>query len=166
MSGVSTGDQVTDFYTEAVSMLSYGFSGMLMLLASKIIFDKVSMHKFCMKKNFLIRMSQQVLLILVINCYFNDCFAYMSWDSSVSIIIVAYGWLLSQLALSIGTYIRIKLYKSSNGENLYQAIESGNTAVAIRFTGYRLSMAFAQLLHCHIFSYVAEDSFYLATMAF
>lgn len=167
MSGVSTGDGVTTFYHEAVSMISYGFAGILMLLISKIIFDKVSMHKFCMKKELsnrnvaaaIVDSGNLIATSLIV-------FAYMSWDSNVSIFIVAYGWILSQLALSIGTYIRIKLYKSENGESLYQAIESGNTAVAIRFTGYRLSMAFAPIIALPHFSYVTEERFYLATMVF
>ena len=170
MSGASSGGFEVPLLDEIILMLSYGFAGMAMLLVSKIIFDKVSMSQFCIRDELknqniaagIVDSGNLISTALIV-------FAYMSWvqsDSLLGIEIVAYGWLLSQVALSTVTFIRSKIYRTAHGETLYDAIHKGNVAVAVRFTGYRLSMALAPIVALPHFEFNANEPFYLATMIF
>jgi uncharacterized membrane protein YjfL (UPF0719 family) len=171
MSAASTGGDVVAWYDEVILMISYGVSGILMLLTSKVIFDKVSMSDFHIQEELnkgnlaagIVAGGNLVATALIV-------FAYMSWVKGTdlnSLLVVLYGFVLSQFLLSISTLIRVKMYKSfDGGESLQDSIINGNIAVAIRFTGYRLTMAMAPIIALSHYPYEAGEGYLLATEIF
>lgn len=170
MAAASTGNFIVSFWQEVSLVLGYAFAGMLMLLASKIIFDKVSLSQFCVRDE-LSKRNMAVAIVDGGNLIATSIivFAYMSWVKSTSfdaICVIAYGWLLSQIVLSGFTHVRGLLFKSDSNQNLSEAIQSNNVAVAIRFTGYRIALAMAPLITISHYPYESEWKFMLATEIF
>jgi uncharacterized membrane protein YjfL (UPF0719 family) len=172
MAAASTGGDVVAWYEEIILMVSYGISGILMLLTSKIIFDKVSMSKFHIQEQLnkgnlaagIVSGGNLIATSMIV-------FAYMSWVKGTdldSLLIVLYGFVLSQVLLSISTLIRIKMHNTfdGEGESLQDSIINGNIAVAIRFTGYRLAMAMAPIIALSHYPYEAGYGYLLATEIF
>lgn len=170
MSAASSGDTVVNYGKELMLMIGYGLSGVFMLLSSKFVFDNVSMREFHIKEQ-LSKRNKAVAIVDGGNALATALivFAYMGWVKSTSlnaIMVVAYGWVLSQVSLSLYSYIKKKTYRSSNGETLVENIESGNIAVAVKFVGYRLSFAMTPLIALPHFVYDEDWAMLQATNIF
>lgn len=150
MSAASTGNDRVSYTEEIVLMISYGLAGMLMLAISKVIFDKISMKNFCLqeeirKRNIaasIVEGSNILATALIV-------FTYMGWVKGVqleTILVVVYGWFVSQLLLSLVSFIRAKIYRNKDGSSLQDAIKNDNIAVAIRYSAYKLSFALTPLI--------------------
>jgi len=160
MSAASTGDILVPVTHEIA----------LMLLVSKTIFDKVSMKAFCVREELrkgnvaasIVDGGNIVATAIIV-------FAYMGWVKTSTVdtlMVVAFGWLLSQGLLSLLTWVRAKMYRSVNGETLIDSIKDGNVAVAVRFTGYRISLALAPLITLPHYPYESEYGYLLALEIF
>lgn len=170
MGAASTGDDMTFLRQEVELMLSYGVSGIIMLLISKVVFDNIAMSSFCLsdqirKRNTaaaFIDASNMIATALII-------FTYMSWVKGTgygNLLIVAYGWVISQFSLSILSFIRGKIFKSKKGKTLQDAIKNGNMAVAIRYSSYKLSFAFTSLIASVQYPYNEAEVWWYATSIF
>ena len=170
MSAASTGDILVPITHEVALMLSYGVGGILMLLVSKTLFDKVSMKAFCVKEELrkgnvaasIVDGGNIVATAIIV-------FAYMGWVKTSTVntlMVVAFGWLLSQGLLSLLTWVRAKMYRSVDGETLIDSIKDGNVAVAVRFTGYRISLALAPLITLPHYPYESDYGYLLALEIF
>tara|TARA_B100000700_G_scaffold331722_1_gene467554 strand:- start:33598 stop:34515 length:918 start_codon:yes stop_codon:yes gene_type:complete len=166
MSAASTGEGVLSFAKEMGVVLGYGVAGMLMVLVSKVIFDKISLSKFCVreelsKRNMAVAIadgSNLVATSLIV-------FAYMSWVKSSSlttISVVLFGWVLSQVLLSVLTWFRTAIFRAENGISLSESLQKNNIAVAIRFAGYRIAIALAPLITIGHYPYEDGWGFILA----
>lgn len=145
MSAATTGDDVVSYKKEFLLMTTYGLSGMIMLTLSKLLFDKISLLNFEMpeelrKRNIsaaIIDGSNVIATALII-------FAYMGWvkgTSLTTVLVVAYGWLISQIVLTVFNKIKESIFKSTVHSNFVEAIKADNKAVAIRYSFYKLSVA-------------------------
>ena len=66
-------------------------------------------------------------------------------DALVSgLIAVVLGYVASQIILTLTAYYRILLYRKRNPEQRFQsAVQGGNLALALRFVGFQIGVAFA-----------------------
>ncbi len=160
MGAASTGDDQTLLQQELMLMIGFGVSGMIMLFISRVFLDKIAMKDFCLseairKQNIaaaLVDSSNMIATALII-------FTYMSWVQGTafeSILVVAYGWVISQVLLSVLSFIRAKMYKSKNGESLVEAISKNNIAVGIRYSAYKISFAFSAVIASGQYPYISE----------
>jgi uncharacterized membrane protein YjfL (UPF0719 family) len=170
MSGASSGAEIINHKSEILLMLSYGISGMIMLILSRLIFDKFVMSDFCIHAE--LRNRNEAAAIMDSGNTIATAmiiFAYMSWVqgvNSITILVVAYGWVISQILLSLLSLIRNKMYKSINGHTLQEAIKAGNIAVATRNSCYRLSIAATPIISSMHVDFVAGEAIWQATMIF
>ncbi len=166
MSAASTGDDRVSILKETTLMLSYGVGGMVMIFLSRLILDKVAMKKFCLQEQ--IRKGNMAAAIVDGGNMLATAmivFAYMGWVKGTSvntILLVVFGWLMSQILLSGLSMLRAKLYKSEDGTTLESAIENGNIAVALRYSAYKLSFAFTPIIAAMHYPYQDEDCFWYA----
>jgi len=170
MSAAATGSDSVPFLTELKLMGGYGIAGMFMLLISRVVGDKVSMGSFCLQEE--IRKGNMAAAIVDSGNMLATAlivFTYMGWVKGASfepIFIVAYGWLLSQVLLSFVSWLRGKMYKASDDSTLQSAIKSGNVAVAIRYTAYKLSFALTPLIAAVHYPFTSDDAWWSATAIF
>lgn len=171
MSAASTGNDIIPIKHEIFLMLGYGFAGMLMLLLSKLLFDKFIFKAFCLQEEIrnrnmaaaIVEGTNAISTALIV-------FTYMGWVKGTSfdvLLLVAYGWVMSQILLSIFTFIRVKLYKKCDRNiSLIDAIKEGNVAVAIRYSAYKISFAMTPMVAAPHYKYNVDDAWWYANAIF
>ena len=170
MSGASTGSEIIPLVDEIILMGSYGIGGIVMLLISRVVVDKISMKSFCLqdeirKQNVaagIVDGGNMLATAIIV-------FAYMGWVKGTSIqplCLVVFGWIMSQVLLSLVSFLRAKLYKSSDGSTLESSIKDGNVAVAMRYIGYKLSFALSPLIAVSHYPYDEDNAWWLAVFIF
>jgi len=169
MSGATSGGDVdVEYMSEILVMLQYGVSGMIMLMVSRFINDKMVMRNLSVSEE-LKKENMAVAIMDSGNTLATAMmiFAYMTWVQGynlTTISLVFYGWIVSQVLLSLLSFIRFKIYKSNDNHTLYDAIKNGNVAVAIRNTCYRLAIASTPLIASMHVEFLEEDGLWQSTM--
>jgi len=150
MMGVVSGDAGATYVEEITLMGSYGIAAMVFMGLTRKIFDKIglrqiSIHDEIMAGNVAAGVVDAFNLIataIIIR-------AAMSWvDGStfLGLAIVVGIFLISQIILIVATLYRNAVFNhrhKDKGKTLQGEIKNGNTALAIRFSGYRLGVALA-----------------------
>ncbi|VAW61841.1 hypothetical protein MNBD_GAMMA10-1704 [hydrothermal vent metagenome] len=146
--GVVSGDAGFNLVNEAVSVIMYGVTGIILMWVTRIIFDRVSfpglsIHDQIMQGNLaagIIDACNMIATALIIR-------AAMIWvegSTIMAILAVVISFVASQLIMSLATLYRRKVFeKRHNGEQLHTAIENNNIALALRFSAYRIGTAIA-----------------------
>jgi uncharacterized membrane protein YjfL (UPF0719 family) len=166
MAGVSSGEGASDLVTELKLMIAFALSGMVMLLISRFVLDKISMRDFCLTEQIkeqnkaagIVDACNMIATAIII-------FTYMSWvkgDSFENIKYVAYGWLVSQILLSGLSFIRAKIFKAEDGSTLQDNIKSGNIAVAFRYSCYKIAFAMTMFTASYHYEYSEEYTWWYA----
>ena len=166
MAGVSSGEGASDIMTELKLMITFALSGMVMLIISRFIFDKISMKDFCLTEQIkeknkaagIVDACNMIATSIII-------FTYMTWikgDSYENIRYVAYGWFVSQVLLSGLSFIRAKIFKSEDGFTLQDSIKSGNVAVAFRYSCYKIAFAMTIYTASYHYEYSEEYTWWYA----
>lgn len=146
--GVASGDVATSLIVEAAFVLGYGLLGIIFLVCTRLIFDKITFPKTDLKK--LISEGNIAAGILdagnmiASSAVIFGVFAWSSgdWLTSVGIIIMMF--IITQMLLVIASRYRVFLFsKRNDGKNFSDAIEDGNSALAIRFAGFQIGIALA-----------------------
>jgi uncharacterized membrane protein YjfL (UPF0719 family) len=129
-------------------VLVFGLCGIALMWLTRILFDhlsfsKLSIHDEMMKGNIaasIVDAGNMIATAIIIK-------AIMGWvdnDFVSSLIALCGGYICSQVLMVAATIYRSKVYSSRhNGEPLHNAIEAGNSALALRFSGYRIGIALA-----------------------
>jgi len=131
-------------------MVGYGLAAIIFLGLTRKIFDKVGLHQISVHDEI---MAGNVAAGVV------DAFnliataiivrAAMSWVDGatfVGLAVVVAIFLISQLILMLATLYRQAVFNrrhAAKGKSLQGEIKTGNVALAIRFSGYRLGVALA-----------------------
>ncbi|MGB0747393.1 MAG: DUF350 domain-containing protein [Magnetospiraceae bacterium] len=147
LTGVLAGDAAASPANEAVLVLAYGVAGLAMVFAAHAVFDKVSMSSFAVRDelragNIAVAMTDAgnaIATALIVR-------AVLDWvqDGGLVTALVGLGsFLVSQALLSLVSFYRIKLHSRTGQAPLMETIRGGNTALALRFSGYRIAAAFA-----------------------
>lgn len=147
MTGVSSGEASESYWQEALAVLGFGILGILLMLISHFIFDKLSMTRLDIKREIYNKNASAGVLdagnVLASAIIIK---ALMVWVDSYhvkGIFILIGGFICSQLLLSLASVYRITLYNKFHKRSLQNAIKENNMALAFRFSGYRLGIAFA-----------------------
>ncbi|MEN8166358.1 MAG: DUF350 domain-containing protein [Pseudomonadota bacterium] len=149
MMGVVAGEAGRTYVDEITLMAGYGVLAMALMWLTRKVFDHISLpgiaiHEEVMKGNVaagIVDVGNMIATAIIVR-------AAMSWvDGStflgLAIVVVAY--VVSQVILTAATIYRKKVFERRHGSerNLAGEIASGNTALAIRFAGYRLGVGLA-----------------------
>ena len=147
MTGVISGEASADLGEEALTVALSGVIGIVLIFSARLIFDKISMPKLNVRDAIMdgnvavsvMDMGNVIATALVIKAVFLSA-ETGSWN----LILAGLGsFVVSQLLLSLASYYRIFLYNKYHGTSLQDNVSDGNIALALRFAGFRIAMAFA-----------------------
>ena len=150
LTGVSQGAFAATMLGEAINMAVFGVIGLVLITAGrafqdKIVLSQVSLHDQIAKDN-LAAAIVDVGNALAIGIVIRASMLWVETEGFQAIPIVIAGFVVSQIVLTIASKYRVKLFavKSKNGNNcMQQALEDGNTALALRYAGYLTGVSLA-----------------------
>ena len=149
MMGVVAGEAGRTYVNEITLMAGYGVLAMLLMWLTRLIFDRISLpgiaiHAEILRGNVaagIVDVGNMIATAIMVR-------AAMSWVDGttflgLAIVVVAY--LVSQVILTIATqYRKLVFERRHRGKrDLIGEIGNGNTALALRFAGYRLGVGLA-----------------------
>ncbi|MBF0470130.1 MAG: DUF350 domain-containing protein [Gammaproteobacteria bacterium] len=150
MMGVTSGGVGNTYINEITLMVIYGVSAILLLWLTRTLFDRLSLpdlnlHTEVMQGNIAAAITDAAnmiasAMIVRATMIWVDGATFLGMVSVIALYIV------SQLILYLATQYRIRLFQQhhgSKGVTLQSTLKSGNSALALRFSGYRLGVALA-----------------------
>lgn len=147
MTGAISGTASGNIGMEALMVISYGVLGIILMVFTRFIFDKISMPKFSMRKEILKKNAAAGVLdagnVIATAIMVRAVMMWIEEDSLRGVIVVLAGYFISQFILSLASYYRLMAYNKAHKESMQQTIQEGNAAIAWRFTGYRIGVALA-----------------------
>ena len=164
LSGASMGEFGATLLEEAKNMAIFGIIGLVLITLGRLIQDKlvlsqVSLHDEIAKDNLaaaIVDIGNAMAVAIVIR-------ASMMWvetEGMMAIPVIIAGFVVSQVVLTLASTYRVKLFKvKAKGDNscLQQALEDGNTALAVRYAGYLMGTALAIKASSGFVTYDAEN---------
>lgn len=159
--GAVAGDAGVNPGQEVLLMLSYGVIGILLMWITRKVFDHLSMPHISVPTEILrgnvaagiVDAGNLIATAIIVR-------AVMSWVDGATFLglaAVLVGYVVSQFILYLATWYRSSVFsKRHPGDSLHQQIESGNTALAVRFAGHRIGVALAVTAASGIVVYFAD----------
>jgi len=147
LAGAVSGEASEGILSEAWNVLVYAVVGIVLLKVGTIINDQVIFHHFSLKQqvheNNIAAGIVQAANLIALGLIINTAAHWVESDSWLGIFSVILVFFVAQIVLLAVTRLRGRIYeKRHNGEVLQQALENGNSALAIRYMGHLMSAAF------------------------
>jgi uncharacterized membrane protein YjfL (UPF0719 family) len=149
MMGVVSGDVSGNYIDEVSLMAGYGVLAIVLMWVTRKVFDhiampRVSIHDEIMNGNVaagLIDAGNMVATAIIVR-------AAMIWVDGTTLLglaMVIAAYVVSQIILLLATVYRKKVFEMRHAGTLLlgEEIAAGNTALAVRFAGYRLGVGLA-----------------------
>ncbi|MCJ8319074.1 MAG: DUF350 domain-containing protein [Colwellia sp.] len=161
LTGAITGETASSFVMEIIGMLAYGLYGLILIKVGRVIHDKIALQKI--DKTALIK--EQNITIGLVDAAGAIATAIiiravLLWVDGLDIntfIAITSGFVVAQAMLVLVTRIKEKQYARNNQEDsLQEALENGQLALAIRYTGQVISTALAVTAASHFLTYSPE----------
>lgn len=165
IAGASAGDFGNSFTHEITLMSSFATTGVILMLGARFIFDKLSLRKVNVHDQIL-KENEAVGIADAGNTIASGLILLnvMTWADSteyIDILWVLVAWFVSQAILFLATIYRNFIQSKFGGKICIQEqLNKGNTAVAIRFAGYRISIALAMMATTSVISFDFDDTIY------
>jgi len=162
--GAVSGEVGMNPATEALSMVAYGIAGILLMWITRKLFDAISLpnisiHDLILNENTaaaVVDAGNMIATAIIIR----SVMIWVDTNSLGGIAIIAVGFVLSQVILLGATVYRRYVYNKRHGQyGVQEQISNGNTALALRFSGYRIGMALAVTAASGIAVYDPESLF-------
>lgn len=166
LTGILSGEASSDPINEAINMLIYGIAGIVLMWLTRILFDRfsfphLSIHDELMKGNVsasIVDAGNMIATAIVLRAVIN----WVTADLVQAMMAIGSGYIISQVLMVLATLYRAKVFVSRHPEgSLHQEIENGNTALALRFVGYRIGIALAVTGAAGVVNFSA-DTFYMS----
>ncbi len=166
LAGAIYGEPVFTMKDSVVAVSTYGLVGIFLMGISRFIFDRLALPEVAISEEILkgnvaaavLDAGNMIATAIII-------YTVMIWvsDSSIyGVIDVVSGFAVSQFILVFGVYIRGKiLSKKHKQERLSDHFKAGNLALAFRFTGRRIGIAFAIAAASNLIVYGMDHSYIL-----
>lgn len=148
MAGVVTGDGLPSLVDEAINVSLYALLGIVLLKLGTLINDKVIFHTFSLKQQVkdenMAAGTVQAANFVALGIVINSAIKWVESDNLSGMLPVVVVFVMAQLLMLAVTRIRSTIYrKNHNGRGWQEALEQGNTALAIRYSGHIVSTALA-----------------------
>lgn len=162
LTGAIYGEPVNNFSDSIVSVGLYGLLGIVLMWLSRIIFDRIALPKISIRDEIIkgnvaagiIDAGNVVATALIIR-------AVMTWVESNTIeglTAVLFGFVVSQVLMTLAIYARVRLFSMNNDmKSMQDEFRKGNKALALRFAGRRIGIAFAITAAANIMVYEIYD---------
>lgn len=148
MAGVVTGEGLPSLLDEAIHVSSYALLGIVLLKIGTLINDKVIFHTFSLKEQVkaenMAAGTVQAANFIALGIIINASIKWVESDSLIGLLSVIVVFVLAQVLMLAVTRIRSSMYQKKHNGHVWQvALEKGNTALAIRYSGHIISTALA-----------------------
>jgi|APSaa5957512535_1039671.scaffolds.fasta_scaffold102512_2 uncharacterized membrane protein YjfL (UPF0719 family) len=147
LTGAISGQAHDNLFIEMAMVLMYGVISILLMICSRFVFDKISMPNFCLKTEILAGNNACAILdfghSLASAIIISSVTIWIADDNFTGLAYLIGGYLVSQLVLNLISSWRLFLYNRHHSTSMQDSLQSGNVAVAMRFSGLRIAMALA-----------------------
>lgn len=162
ITGAIYGDPVNNLMDSVIAVGLYGLLGIIFLACSRIIFDKIALPAISLRDEIvkgniavgIVDASNVIATAIIIR-------AIMVWvenNTFESIQAVLIAFIISQVFLTLSTYLRMKVFANKNdGKCVQDDLRKGNVAVALRFAGRKIGTAFAITAASNLMVYEVYD---------
>ncbi|MCL1141130.1 DUF350 domain-containing protein [Shewanella gaetbuli] len=159
LTGAITGEAATSYTIEAIGMTAYGVFGLVLIRLGRFLHDKIALNEFPKNEEILkgnvsvavVDAASAIATAIIIR-------AVLMWAEDITIdtfIAIFSAFLVSQLVLVILTRVRENRYaKRNQGASMQQALQQGQTALALRHSGYMIAMALSFNAASHFIIYI------------
>ncbi len=148
LSGVATGGLARSFGEEAALMAVFALVGLVLMWLTRLIFDRVTLPGVSVKEE-IDRANTAIAIVDAGNIVATAIMiraVIISADNDITagLIAVFIGYVASQIILTLTAFYRVRLFASRNaGGQFQEAVRDGNMALALRFAGFQIAVAFA-----------------------
>jgi hypothetical protein len=158
LTGAITGEAAPSYLTEAIGMSAYGLFGLVLIKLGRFLHDKIALNEFAKNAEILkgnvsvavVDASAAIATAIIIR-------AVLMWAEDITIntfIAIFSAFLISQLMLVLLTRLRERRYaKRNQNASMQQALVQGQTALALRHSGYMIAMALSFNAASHFIIY-------------
>lgn len=141
-----------------LAVVVYGVSGILMMFLTRVIFDRVMLPRFSMRDQIVAGNTAVAIVdagnVIAAAIVISAVTSWITTDSLDGLLSLFLVYLMSQALLSLVGALHVKIFALKNeGKSLQQQFGEGNIAVALRFAGRRIGIAFAIVAASHIMVY-------------
>ncbi|MFT4924056.1 MAG: uncharacterized membrane protein YjfL (UPF0719 family) [Phenylobacterium sp.] len=164
LSGASQGEFSHSLLSEATNMAVFGIVGLVLItlgrwIQDKLVLSQISLHDEIAKGNLaaaIVDVGNAIAVGIVIR-------AAMLWvetEGFLAIPVIIAAFVVSQIVLMLASKYRVKLFKvKASGDNscMQQALEDGNCALALRYSGYLTGTALAITAASGLVPYNADN---------
>lgn len=144
---------------EAINVLSYAVVGIILLKLGMMINDNIIMRGFSVTE----QLRNNNMAVGVVNgsnlvaqgIITSAAITWVEIESWQGLGFVAMIWLVSQVVISLVTFIRMSVYKRRHSDSSWQAaIEGNNVALSIRFAGQVIAAAITVTAASHMIAFL------------
>jgi uncharacterized membrane protein YjfL (UPF0719 family) len=153
------GEPAESFAREALNVTVYALVGIILLKIGMLINDAVIFNRFSLKESiFNENVAAGVVHaanFLAVGIIIQSAIRWVeteTWEGLISVVLVFIG---AQLLLFLVTRLRAQIYiRRHSGRRLQDAIQAGNLALAIRYTGHIIAVALGVSATASLVSYL------------
>lgn len=164
LTGASMGEFGSSLLEEAKNMAVFGIVGLILITAGrffqdKIVLSKVSLHDEIAKGN-LAAAIVDIGNVIAVGIVIRASMIWVETEGLMAIPVIVAGFIVSQIVLTIASIYRVKLFKvkaAGDTDCMQQALEDGNTALAVRYAGYLIGTSLAIKAASGFVTYDAEN---------
>ena len=140
------GEPAASLVNEGMNVIAYALIGIVLLILGMLINDKVIFHRFSLKEQIdqqnisagIVQAANYLALGIIIQSTIRWV-ETETWEGLISIILVFFA---AQVLLLLVTRLRAHIHMQRHeGKRLQDALQEGNPALAIRYTGHILATA-------------------------
>ena len=158
LSGVAEGDYAATLGEETGALAVYAAVGLALMWLTRLIFDRVSIPAFAVGAE--IRGGNVPIAIVEAGNILATAImvrAVIAWSEGAlmaALVAVLCGYVVTQVILTLTTWYRVWLFARRNaGRRFQDAVQAGNTALALRFAGFQAGIALAVTAASRIVEY-------------
>ena len=163
LAGAGSGEAAVNWSAELGSVVIYAVLGLILLKLGILINDALIFHRFSIRQALgeqnIAAGTVQAANLLAIGVLIHGAIGWaegVGWQSLLSVAIVFF---LSQIVLLGVTRLRSAIYaRRHDGARLQLAIEGGNAALAVRYSGHLLGTALAASSASDMVGYLPGDA--------
>jgi uncharacterized membrane protein YjfL (UPF0719 family) len=146
--GVASGDVATSLVIEGTFVFGYGILGIVMLMCTRWIFDKIvfpgiDLKQMILQGNIAAGLLDGGNMVATATIIFG-VFSWISGDWLTGLGLVIGMFVITQILLVLVSRYRTGVFaRRNNGRVFADAIKDGNAALALRFAGFQIGAALA-----------------------
>ena len=168
LSGTVYGSPGIEAEHAVLSVGVFGLIGIALMAITRIIFDKITLPTISLRDE-IVRGNLAVAVadtanVLAAAIIIRTVLIWVTGYTLDSIYAILGGYVVSQIILTVTTIVKTKVFHLLNkGRNLSMELMNGNRALALRFAGQKIGVAFSIAAAAHI---VVYEQYELGTILF